>query len=194
MTHFRWVECQSSVSQHLIYGTSTKTSSLEALPTSFDNMRISSSALLTLTLFSQKQHGVLAGFATSARTTKALVTTQSVNVGSNYACSSSHSSSQRLCMSSTEQPIVAKTGGRGAVSASQNAYDKNLSLGAPKARPKGGHHMTRGGVQVTANVSELDFSASNIPGTSTYAIENLVNLLDDHKGALLSSSYEFPGR
>lgn len=92
------------------------------------------------------------------------------------------------------QPIVAKTGGRGAVSASQNAYDKNLSLGAPKVRPTGGHHMTRGGVQVTANVSELDFSSSNIPGTSTYAIERMVNLLDEHKGVLLSSSYEFPGR
>ena len=89
---------------------------------------------------------------------------------------------------------MVKTGGTGAVSASQNAYDKNLSLGAPKARPTGGHHMTRGGVQVTANVSELDFSPANIPGTSTFAIERLVDMLDEHKGVLLSSSYEFPGR
>lgn len=100
-------------------------------------------------------------------------------------------------MSSTahnEAPIVAKTGGRGAVSASQNAYDKNLSLGAPSVRPTGGHHMTRGGVQVTANVSGLEFNQANIPGTSTYAIESLVEKLDSQKGVLLSSSYEFPGR
>jgi hypothetical protein len=36
---------------------------------------------------------------------------------------------------------VAKTGGQGAVSVSQNAVDQNLSLGAPRGRPTGGHYI-----------------------------------------------------
>jgi anthranilate synthase len=89
---------------------------------------------------------------------------------------------------------VAKTGGAGAVTASQQALAKNLSLGAPPARPKGGHYLTKGGVQVTAHVTALEFSKSNRPGTSEAAIENLVEKLDSQKGVLLASSYEFPGR
>jgi anthranilate synthase len=89
---------------------------------------------------------------------------------------------------------VAKTGGAGAVSASQKAVDQDLSLGAPRGRPNGGHFMTKGGIQVTANVQGLQFSKSNQPGTSEAAIDHLIDQLDSHKGVLLTSSYEFPGR
>jgi anthranilate synthase len=89
---------------------------------------------------------------------------------------------------------VAKTGGAGAITASQQALAQNLSLGAPPVRPKGGHYLTKGGVQVTANVNALEFSKSKKPGTSEAAIENLVEKLDSQKGVLLTSSYEFPGR
>ena len=98
---------------------------------------------------------------------------------------------------------VAKTGGRGAVSASQEALQNNLSLGAPGDRPKGGHFLTRGGVQITAQVNDLlfvnsdndDNGTSNLPENSSgKAIEDLINRLDSERGVLLSSSYEFPGR
>jgi hypothetical protein len=94
---------------------------------------------------------------------------------------------------------VAKTGGRGVTSTSQEALEKNLSLGAPGDRPKGGQFMTRGGVQVTAKVDELMFlnaqSGETAPnGSSAKAIEDLVDRLDAERGVLLTSSYEFPGR
>ena len=104
----------------------------------------------------------------------------------------------RLQMTSTVPDYnavdVAKTGGQGAVSAAQKAVDQNLSLGAPRGRPTGGHFLTKGGVQVTANVDALEFSGSLNPGTSESAIENLIEKLDTHRGVLLTSSYEFPGR
>ena len=109
-----------------------------------------------------------------------------------------------LQMSATEQTTnfnavrVAKTGGRGAVSTAQEAADKNLSLGAPGDRPEGGNFLTNGGVMVTAQVDSLTFvrkSANVSPeGSSERAIEDLVDQLDDSRGVLLSSSYEFPGR
>lgn len=89
---------------------------------------------------------------------------------------------------------VAKTGGRGAISTAQKAVDQDLSLGAPRGRPSGGHFLTKGGVQVTANVKPLEFSKSLNVGTSELAIENLIDQLDSHRGVLLTSSYEFPGR
>eukprot|EP00551_Chaetoceros_affinis_P008439 CAMPEP_0203673918 /NCGR_PEP_ID=MMETSP0090-20130426/14382_1 /ASSEMBLY_ACC=CAM_ASM_001088 /TAXON_ID=426623 /ORGANISM="Chaetoceros affinis, Strain CCMP159" /LENGTH=840 /DNA_ID=CAMNT_0050539671 /DNA_START=271 /DNA_END=2793 /DNA_ORIENTATION=+ len=101
---------------------------------------------------------------------------------------------------------VAKTGGRGVTSTSQEAAEKNLSLGAPGDRPEGGHFLTRGGVQVTAQVQDLLFVNSNSSnrsgeaegaapeGSSARAIEDLVDRLDSERGVLLSSSYEFPGR
>jgi len=90
--------------------------------------------------------------------------------------------------------FVAKEGGRGATTASQQALEKNLKLGAPPARPSGGHYLTKGGLQVTAHVEPLEFSSELSAGTSACAIEELVEKLDDHKGVLLTSSYEFPGR
>lgn len=90
--------------------------------------------------------------------------------------------------------FVAKTGGRGATTASQQALEKNLSLGAPPARPSGGHFLTKGGLQVTAHVEPLEFSGELKAGTSATAIEELVQKLDERKGVLLTSSYEFPGR
>jgi anthranilate synthase len=89
---------------------------------------------------------------------------------------------------------VAKTGGRGAVSTAQKAVDQDLSLGAPRGRPAGGHFLTKGGVQVTANVTPLEFSKSLNAGTSESVIEHLIDQLDSHRGVLLTSSYEFPGR
>ena len=100
---------------------------------------------------------------------------------------------------------VAKTGGRGVASTSQDAFEKNLSLGAPGDRPQGGHFLTRGGVQVTAHVEPLTFvntktgssgTAEGLAphGSSARAVEDLVEKLDYQRGVLLSSSYEFPGR
>ena len=96
---------------------------------------------------------------------------------------------------------VAKEGGVGAATASQQAVERGLSLGAPPVRPTGGHYLTKGGVQVTAHVDRLVFSHSgNEPTpltdatTSARAIEELVDQLDHRKGVLLTSSYEFPGR
>lgn len=95
---------------------------------------------------------------------------------------------------------VAKTGGRGVMSTSQEAFQNNLSLGAPGQKPKGGHFLTKGGVQITAQVNELLFVNSedgktNLPDNSSgKAIEDLVDRLDSERGVLLSSSYEFPGR
>eukprot|EP00531_Pseudo-nitzschia_arenysensis_P006142 CAMPEP_0116127208 /NCGR_PEP_ID=MMETSP0329-20121206/6724_1 /TAXON_ID=697910 /ORGANISM="Pseudo-nitzschia arenysensis, Strain B593" /LENGTH=845 /DNA_ID=CAMNT_0003621305 /DNA_START=243 /DNA_END=2780 /DNA_ORIENTATION=- len=95
---------------------------------------------------------------------------------------------------------VAKTGGQGMVTASQQAVDRDLSLGAPRGRPEGGHFMTKGGVQVTANVEGLDYVRTGDEASlanersSEAVIESLVQKLDSHKGVLLTSSYEFPGR
>jgi anthranilate synthase len=108
--------------------------------------------------------------------------------------------------SSTEQTKdfnavkVEKTGGRGVISVAQEAADKNLSLGAPGEKPQGGIFLTRGGLHVTAHVDSLTFVNKNINGdmsplgTSERAIEDLIDQLDDSKGVVLSSSYEFPGR
>lgn len=92
---------------------------------------------------------------------------------------------------------VAKEGGTGATTASEQALQQGLSLGAPPVRPKGGHYLTKGGVQVTAHVERLVFSnelSSASATTSAGAIEELVEQLDSRKGVLLTSSYEFPGR
>jgi anthranilate synthase len=83
-------------------------------------------------------------------------------------------------------------------------------LGAPPVRPKGGHYLTKGGVQVTAHVDRLVFSNEHdgkeirnyaeggaqkaTTTTSAFAIDDLVAKLDSRKGVLLTSSYEFPGR
>lgn len=83
----------------------------------------------------------------------------------------------------------------GAETASQQALARGLSLGAPPVRPKGGHYMSKGGVQVTAHVDRLVFSTDPTNSqTSARAIEDLIDELDQKKGVLLTSSYEFPGR
>jgi anthranilate synthase len=90
--------------------------------------------------------------------------------------------------------VVVKEGGRGVPTAGQQAAEQGLTLGAPPVRPQGGHFLTKGGVQVTAHVSRLEFSPQLQAGTSAQAIEDLVTQLDSQKGVLLTSSYEFPGR
>jgi anthranilate synthase len=90
--------------------------------------------------------------------------------------------------------FVAKEGGVGAATASQQALRQNLRLGAPPARPNSGHFQTKGGVEVTAHVEALSFSRSLTERTSALAIEEMIDKLDDHRGVLFTSSYEFPGR
>lgn len=89
---------------------------------------------------------------------------------------------------------VEKSGGRGQATASQQALERGLSLGAPPVRPTGGHYLTKGGLQVTADVQPLVFSDALQEGTSSSAIEDLIDRLDHRRGVLLKSSYEFPGR
>ena len=130
--------------------------------------------------------------------------TSPFQVASTPAVSSSATTSalseQKFAVSEVADPDynavhVAKTGGAGARTASQDAVEKNLSLGAPGKRPLGGHFLTKGGVQVTAQVDRLVFDQNSMAeGTSSKAVEDLVDRLDGSKGALLTSSYEFPGR
>ena len=97
------------------------------------------------------------------------------------------------------------------------------SLGAPPPRqPRGGTFVTQGGVTIDATVRPLHYThgdidqctddddtedcelyvssffrggeESGLTWGSDGAIERLVDLLDHRKGALLTSSYEFPGR
>lgn len=95
---------------------------------------------------------------------------------------------------------VAKTGGVGMTTASQQAVAQDLSLGAPRARPKGGRFLTKGGIEIISNVKRLEYTKTGDElslansNSSEAAIESLVAQLDSHKGVLLTSSYEFPGR
>ena len=59
------------------------------------------------------------------------------------------------------------------------------TLGAPQSRPQDGSYVSGSGVQVDFTISDAD---------SAKEIDSLITLLDDHKGVLLTSSYEFPGR
>jgi len=93
---------------------------------------------------------------------------------------------------------VAKEGGVGERSASQQAVDQNLSLGAPPSRPKIGTrtYETKGGLEVRAEVNKLEFTTnpSISKKNSALAIETMIDQLDSHRGVLFTSSYEFPGR
>lgn len=100
-----------------------------------------------------------------------------------------------------DQPEVVKTGESGAMSQSQVSVQKNLNLGAPPKRPAGGHYLTKGGVQITSNVTPLEYSSvpsgtgdNNNALTSADKIEEIVDRLNNERGVLLTSSYEFPGR
>lgn len=119
--------------------------------------------------------------------------------------------------------FVAKEGGAGVKSASEmmGVKGNTRSLGAPPARlPTGGTFITDGGITVDATVRPLryvdDVDECNIDNEdcddyvspffkdsgvesgliwgSDGAIEHLIDLLDHRRGAVLSSSYEFPGR
>ena len=92
---------------------------------------------------------------------------------------------------------VPKIGGRGVTSPADRTNP--LSLGAPPpVRPNGGHYLTKGGIQVTANVTPIPYALDNTtkpaPGTSAAAIQSILQKLDCQRGVLLNSSYEFPGR
>jgi anthranilate synthase len=60
------------------------------------------------------------------------------------------------------------------------------SLGRPYNRPNSGEYISSGGVQIKYEVNQV-INADD-------EVDNIVTLLDDHKGVLLTSSYEFPGR
>jgi hypothetical protein len=132
--------------------------------------------------------------ATPTMTTKKLPFQSTASARSMSTSSVEPSSSSTKAMPNFNSVDVAKQGGIGMATASEQALEQNLSLGAPPARPKGGHFMTKGGIQVTSNVSRLEFSKALKEGTSESAIEHLIDQLDSHKGVLLTSSYEFPGR
>jgi hypothetical protein len=118
---------------------------------------------------------------------------------------------------------VAKEGGVGVKSASEmmGVKGNTRSLGAPPASlPRGGTFITEGGITVDSTVRPLryvhgDIDECNIDEEcddyvspffadggvesglswgSDGAIERLIDLLDNRRGALLTSSYEFPGR
>ena len=114
---------------------------------------------------------------------------------------------------------VAKEGGRGVKSASEmmGVRGNTRSLGAPPPRrPRSGTFVTRGGVTIDADVKVLPYTHGDYceddTGDECYipsffdendegsvwgsegAIERLVDLLDHRRGAVLTSSYEFPGR
>jgi anthranilate synthase len=102
-----------------------------------------------------------------------------------------------VAQSSTEAVIVPKQGGRGVATASQDAARRNLSLGAPPVRPMGGQYTSKGGVQITATVEPLPYAtttSANDDINSMTVMEELMDQLDEKKGVLLMSSYEFPGR
>ena len=104
-----------------------------------------------------------------------------------------------------------------------SARGNSMSLGAPPPRPpRGGTFVTSGGVTIDAKVRPLRYTHGGVDecavtdeeGCDVYvssffegggaegglewgsdgAIERLVELLDHRRGALLTSSYEFPGR
>lgn len=104
-------------------------------------------------------------------------------------------------MSTSPDVVVAKTGGRGDVSTSQLSVEKNLNLGSPQGRPTGGRHVTKGGVEIVSSVTAVPYARTVNTSTSNTVEENsavlmdkLIDRLDTHRGVLLSSSYEFPGR
>lgn len=121
---------------------------------------------------------------------------------------------------SSEQAIdynsvyVPKSGGTGVKSASEMMNSAPRSLGAPPPRrPRGGSFLTRGGVNIDAHVRELRYTHGQVCDAedddcyvssffeesgkvwgSEGAIERLIDLLDERRGAVLTSGYEFPGR
>lgn len=121
--------------------------------------------------------------------------------------SSSSSSSPPPVLPNFNGVPVAKEGGRGMATASQQALQQGLSLGAPPVRPSNATVVTRGGILVASHVEPLIFSntlssttattsttTTNSTPTSAHAIEALIDQLNTRRGVLLTSSYEFPGR
>jgi len=62
----------------------------------------------------------------------------------------------------------------------------DISLGAPKSRPENSISTSPYGVKITREVSQLKDASKEI--------KSMVENLNDNKGILLTSSYEFPGR
>ena len=62
----------------------------------------------------------------------------------------------------------------------------DISLGAPRGRPDNGDYISPAGIKVTRKVLPINDVATEI--------KNMVEALDDTKGIILTSSYEFPGR
>lgn len=60
------------------------------------------------------------------------------------------------------------------------------TLGTPSEKPLSGQYTTTGGVAIEFEVTNLK--------DSTAEIDHIINNLDDTKGVLLTSSYEYPGR
>jgi hypothetical protein len=93
----------------------------------------------------------------NARTATTTVTTKKAPFQSTASARSMSTSSAESTLSTKAMPNfnsvdVAKQGGIGMATASEQALEQNLSLGAPPARPKCGHFMTKGGIQVTCRI------------------------------------------
>jgi len=65
--------------------------------------------------------------------------------------------------------------------------NEDSTLGAPSSRPSDGSYESASGVKV-------EFTINDVGSDSAQEIEHLITKLDDQKGVLLTSSYEFPGR
>ena len=61
-----------------------------------------------------------------------------------------------------------------------------LTLGAPRPQAASGRYVTKGGVTVDRVVEPL--------ADPSEALEGLINQLDEERGCVFQSSYEFPGR
>jgi hypothetical protein len=105
---------------------------------------------------------------------------------------SSSSRGQRLAAQRFHDAAVKMAAGGGvealkpAAASGVNGFPAGLSLGAPRHRPDQTSYTTGGGVEVTCEVGPVSDASSRV--------EALITALDEHKGVLLSSSYEFPGR
>lgn len=108
-------------------------------------------------------------------TTILIITMKLSNVKGLIPKSSSSSTSSTITSSSLRSPMTRLFG-----------TEIETSLGRPYNRPNSGEFTSIGGVKVKYDVSQVIDADKEV--------DNIVNLLDDHKGVLLTSSYEFPGR
>lgn len=95
----------------------------------------------------------------------------------------------QLAIAFSANRLHSRIGGIGSMlskSALGASSEDEISLGAPRNRPNSGSYMSPAGIVVDRVVQPLQ----DVVGE----IRKLVHSLDDNMGAILTSSYEFPGR